>query len=114
MLGLGGFAIFYVGLYLWGSHSEGYQYLTQVVRESDEIRQRVGDVQSIRLSFIHGYREKFVISESRSSKTVAMTLRVFGSRGTVSVEAVARQSNGAWSVSTASIDGHSVKLNTAN
>jgi hypothetical protein len=111
LIALAAAVVFYVGLYLWGTHSEGYRFLDQVVRESPEIRQRVGDVKTVRMSFLNGYREKFVNSESTTSKTVTMTLNVVGSKKSLNVKAVAKETNGTWKVSEASIDGELVKLN---
>jgi len=98
---------FYVGLYFWGMHSEGYQFLDQAIRKSPAIQQRVGDVQNVRMSFLGGYRERFV----GSNKSTTMTLVVVGSKGTVTVKAAAKKANGTWSVSAASSDGERVTLN---
>ena len=101
------FSVFYVGLYFWGTHSEGYRFLDQAVRGSPLIQQRVGTVQSVKMSFLGGYREKFVDSDRRET----MTLNIAGSKGSVTVKATAKRANGTWSVSEASIDGERVSLN---
>lgn len=101
------FVAFYIGLHLWGLHSEGYAYLTQAIRNSTVIQQRVGNVQSTELSFFGGYREKFV----GANKSTTMTINVVGQRGSITVTASADKVNGIWTVSDASIDGQRVKLN---
>lgn len=98
---------FYIGLYLWGMHSEGYQFLNQAVRKSTEIQRRVGSVQSVRISFMGGYRERFVDSDRR----VTMSLNVVGDKGSVTIDAAAKKANGVWSVSKASINGQPVEMN---
>lgn len=103
--------IFYIGLYFWGTHSEGYRFLDHAVRKSQVIRQLVGDVRSVRLSVLGGYSEKFVSSETTKSRTVAMTLNVIGSKKGLSVKAIAKETNGIWTVSDASIDGQRINLN---
>ena len=105
------FIVFYIALYFWGSHSEGYKFLDKAVRVSPEIQRRVGDVQSVHMSFLGGYTEKFVTSESSTSKTVKMTLDVVGSKGNVAVKVVSKETNGVWSVSDASINGEQINLN---
>ena len=100
------FAAFYIGLYFWGTHSEGYQFLDQAVRKSSVIQQRVGTVESVRMSFLGGYRERFV----DSNKWTTMTLNVNGNKGNVTVKAGAKKINGVWSVSEASIGGERVSL----
>lgn len=99
-------AIFYLGLYFWGAHSEGYRFLEDAIRSSPAIQQRVGDVQSVRLSFFGGYRERFVDSNIRTT----MVLNVTGSRAAVAVQASATKTDGKWAVSNASIGGETVKL----
>jgi hypothetical protein len=105
------FVAFYVGLYFCGMHSEGYRFLDQAVRNSPAIKTRVGDVQRVRLSFPGGYSEKFVNSESRQFKTVAMTLNVVGSKRALDVKAIAKEIDGTWTVFDASIDGRRINLN---
>jgi hypothetical protein len=105
------FVVFYVGLYFWGTNSEGYRFLDRAVRNSPAIHQLLGDVQSVRLSFLGGYSEKFVNSESTKSKTEAMTLNVVGSKRALDVKAIAKETNGTWTVSDASIDGQQINLN---
>lgn len=101
------FVVFYVGLHFWGVHSEGYAFLTRTITHSATIQQRVGDVQSTRLSLLGGYSEKFV----GSNKNTTMTIDVVGQRGTVAVKASAEKINGLWRVSEASINGECVTLN---
>jgi len=98
--------LFYVGVYLWGAHSEGFRFMSEEIRQSPVIQQRVGDVQSVRLSFLGGYREKFVGDHIRTT----MMLDVRGSKGSASVEASAKKVNGTWAISDASIDGDRVRL----
>lgn len=101
------FLVFYVGLHMWGTHSEGYAFLDLTLRKSPEIQQRVGSVQRTRLSFLSGYSEKFVGSD----KSTTMTIDVIGNKDTVTVKTSAKKINGVWSVSAASIDGTRINLN---
>jgi hypothetical protein len=105
------FAAFYIGLYFWGTHSDGYRFLGHAVRKSPAIRQLVGDVQSVRLSVLGGYSEKFVNSETTKSRTVPMTLNVIGTKKGLSVKAIAKEADGIWTVSDASIGGQRINLN---
>ena len=107
-LALAAFVIFYAALYVSGLHSEGYRFLDSTIKKSSTIHQRVGDVQTVRLSLLGGYREKFV----GSKKWLTMTLGVTGSHGAVTVKAAANKTeDGVWTVSDASIDGVPVSLN---
>jgi hypothetical protein len=99
--------IFYVGIYLWGAHSDGYKFLDQTIRSAPRIHERLGDVQTVRLSFLGGYRDKTV----GSKEWVTMTLHVTGQKGAATVVASAKNVSGAWSVTDASIDGEPVSLN---
>ena len=100
-----GIVVFF-GLYFYGAHSEGFRFLDDVVRRSPAIKQRVGDVQAVRLSFLKGYHEKGVGSDVWTT----MTLNVTGSQGSVSVKASATKERGVWTASNATIDGTPVKL----
>lgn len=99
--------IFYVGLYVWGAHSEGYRFIDGAIRASPEIHERVGDIKRVRLSFFGGYRERFIDSDIRT----AMVVSVVGSKGAVDVHASATKIEGRWRISKASIDGQAVRLN---
>jgi hypothetical protein len=98
--------VFYVGLYVWGTQSDGYKFLDQTIRSAPSIRARVGDVQAVRLSFFAGYRDK----TAGSTEWLTMTLRVTGQKGPVTIVADAKRVNGTWSVADASIDGNPVSL----
>jgi hypothetical protein len=99
--------VFYIGLYLWGAQSDGYKFLDQTIRSAPSIHERVGDVQTVRLGFFGGYRDK----TAGSTEWLTMTLLVKGQKGTATVVAAAKRINGAWSVTDASIDGNPVSLN---
>lgn len=94
-------------LYVWGAHSEGYEFLEQAVRKSPSIQQRVGNVQTVRLSIFGGYHDKTV----GSKEWMTMTLHVTGSRGAATVTAAAKKVDDVWSVTDASIDGERFRLN---
>ena len=104
---LAGCVVFYVGIYFLGAQSDGYKFLDQTIRSAPNIRERVGNVQNVRLSFFGGYRDKTV----GSKEWLTMTLNVRGQKGAATVVADAKKVDGAWSVTNASIDGSPVSLN---
>jgi Cytochrome oxidase complex assembly protein 1 len=99
--------VFYIGLYVWGAQSDGYKFLDQTIRSAPSIRERLGDVATVRLSFFGGYRDK----TAGSTEWLTMTLHVAGQKGTATVVAEAKKTNEVWSVTNASINGDPVKLN---
>jgi hypothetical protein len=99
-------AIFYIALYVSGAHSEGYKFLDQAIRSAPSIRAQLGDVKAIALSFIGGYRSKFV----GDNEWVTMKLNVSGQKGDGTVAASAKRINGVWSVTNASMDGRPIAL----
>jgi len=99
--------IFYVALYFSGAHSEGFHFLEKAIRGSSEIQRRVGQVDTVRLSFFGGYR----VTGNSSTDHVSMTIDVKGTRGDpISVVASAEKRNGSWSVAKATVDGEPVRL----
>ena len=102
-----GAAIFYVGIYWLGAQSDGFKFLAQTIRSAPSIHERIGDVQTVRLSFFSGYRDKTI----GSNEWLTMTLRVRGQKGAGTVVADAKKVNGVWSVTKAAIDGDPVSLN---
>ena len=100
-------AIFYIALYVSGAHSEGYKFLDQAIRSTPSIREQLGDVKTVALSFIGGYRFKFV----GDNEWVTMKLNVSGQKRAATVAASAKKINGVWSVTDASMDGLPISLN---
>lgn len=102
--------LFCVGLYavayLWGSHSEAFQFVEQTIKSSRAMELKVGRVESVSLDPIGGYREKFV----NSNKSVYMTVDVAGEKGTVTVNVAAKKTDGTWEIKNASIDGQPIAL----
>ncbi len=97
----------YVVVWLYGSHSEAFEFVDHTMHTSAAIHDRVGDVQEVHLGMFDGYSERFAGSERRAW----MTVRVVGNRGTVKVKAYVRKSGGTWTVTDASVAGEHVSLN---
>ena len=89
-----------------GAHSEGYKFLDQAIRRAPSIREQLGEVKTVTLSFTGGYRSKFV----GDNEWVTMKLNVSGQKRTGTVAASAKRINGVWSVTDASMDGRSIDL----
>jgi hypothetical protein len=98
--------IFYGALYLSGAHGEGFKFLDQAIRTAPSIRDRVGDVQTVSPSFLHGFRDRTVGED----EWLKMTLDVTGQKGSGTVVANAKKINGVWSVTDASMDGSPIRL----
>jgi Cytochrome oxidase complex assembly protein 1 len=101
-------AILYVAIHVTGAHSEGYKFLDQAIRSSTTIREQIGDVKTVELSFLGEYRFKYV----GDNQWVTMKLNVRGQKGDGTVAASAKKISGAWSVTDASMDGRPLALHS--
>jgi hypothetical protein len=107
MVGVIALPIFYVALYFSGTHSEAFHFLEKAIRGSSEVHRRIGQVNTVHLSFLGGYHE---IGNS-STEHASMTIDVTGTRGdSISIVASAEKRNGTWTVLDASVDGEPVHL----
>jgi hypothetical protein len=99
-------AVLYLGLRISAQTSDGFRFLGEAIRQSPQIRARLGDVESIRLSYIGQNRQKAVGSD----RWVTLTIDVTGKTGSATVIASATKKGGIWSVTDASIRGEPVSL----
>ncbi len=67
----------------------------------------MGEIEGVKLSYFGAYRQKFVGSD----RWVTMTFNVAGNRRAATIVASAKKIDGAWSVTSSSIDGEPVSLN---
>ncbi len=102
--------LFGVGLYavayLWGSHSEAFQFVEQAIKSSPAMELRVGHVEQVSLDPVGGYREKFV----NANKSAYMMIDVTGAKGKITVKVAVKKTDGTWEVTNASIDGQPIAL----
>jgi hypothetical protein len=95
-----------VGMRIAAQSSDGFKFLSDVIRQSPQIRARLGDVDSVRLSYIGEIRLR-AVGADRWEK---FTLEVTGKMASATVVASVTKSGGLWSVTEASIHGEPVNL----
>ena len=89
-----------------GSHSEGFHFLEQRIRASQQMQGLVGRVQRVSLPALGRYREKFVGSD----RWVSLIVEVQGDKGSVRVDAQLQRHNGVWVVTGSSVGTQSIDL----
>lgn len=99
--------LLYLGFWVSAARSDGYAFLGSAIRHAREVQSRLGQVQTINLSFLGTLNESFVGSD----RWVTMTFNVTGERGKAVVKASAQRTNGVWTVTRSSIDGDPINLN---
>ena len=100
-------ALLYVGGRIAAESSDGYRFLDQAVRHAPQLQSRLGQIESVRLSYLGTMRLRTVDSH----RWVTLTLDVVGNRGNATVVASAERRGGVWSVTASSIDGEPIILN---
>jgi hypothetical protein len=100
------FVVFYVGVFLWGSHNDAFIFAARAIRNSPDVRRRVGAVHQVRLNFWGGYSYKFVDDSVRATFSDHVT----GSNGSVTVRIEVQKHNGVWTVNKATIGGQAVSI----
>jgi hypothetical protein len=93
-------------VYVAGAHSEGFKFLDQAIRVAPSVIEQLGDITTIRLSFVGGYRDKTV----GENEWLTMKLNVSGGKASGTIAASAKKINGVWSVTDAALDGHPISL----
>jgi hypothetical protein len=96
----------YVGLHISAQSSDGFKFVAEAIRQSPQIKARLGDVDSVRLSYIGQVRLKAVGSDRWDT----FTLEVTGKMASATVVASATKRGGTWSTIEASIHGEAVSL----
>jgi hypothetical protein len=99
--------LLYVGVRVAAESSDGYKFLDQAIRRAPQIQSRLGQIESVQLSYIGGVRLRAVASQ----RWVTLTLNVVGNKGAAKVVASAERRGGVWSVTAASLDGEPIALN---
>lgn len=108
ILGVVFFAVLlYVGVRVAAESSDGYKFLDQAIRGAPQVQSRLGQIESVKLSYIGSIRLRAVDSQ----RWVTLTLNVVGNKGAAKVVASAERRGGIWSVTASSIDGEPIALN---
>lgn len=99
-------AIMWITAVFWGSHSEGFRFVEQKIRTSQEIHSRVGNVRKVGLPILGHYREKFVGSD----KWVNMVVDVEGDKGAVTIRTALQKNDDVWTITESSIGDQHIDL----
>ena len=84
----------YVGIYIYGSNSQAYDFSKTWLSQSESVRAAVGEIKSYRLSPWGGFREHFAGDKTRAS----LDIQVTGSRGLITVHLDLLKSDSVWIV----------------
>lgn len=98
--------VLYVGLRISAQSSDGFKFLTEAIRQSPQIKARLGDVDSVRLSYLGTFHMRAVGSDRWETFTIEVT----GTMASATVVASATKHGGVWSITKASIHGEAVTL----
>lgn len=93
-LAFGFAAVLYLTLYIFASRSEGYQFVSQQIHASATVKESIGDVISLRPSFIGGYSEEH-LDEHR---WISIAVIAKGGRGIATINATADRTSGNWTI----------------
>ena len=102
---LGGMCL-YVGIFLWASHSESFEFVDQTLRHSKKLRSKLGDIQDVQLSPFGSFSEKIVGSD----KNAKMKLKVIGTKKSIILEIKASKSGDIWKIDEAFIGDKRVPI----
>lgn len=97
-----------IGLRISALSSDGYQFLDQAIRRAPQVRARLGEVEAVRLSYFGKYRQRAVGAD----RWITLTLNVTGRKASATIRASAKRLNGNWSITSSSIDGAPISLNS--
>lgn len=98
--------LLYIGVYLWGSHSESFKFVEQSVKNSQTLQSQIGKIQDVRLTLFGSYSEKFVDSD----ETVRMTVKVTGAIKTVNLNVKVTKIRNVWRIEQVLIDEKPILL----
>ena len=100
-------AALYAIVYFMASHSEGFEFVEQKIRNSPAVKTQVGEIRKVRPALLGSYDQKTVNSE----EWVSMTLDVSGSLKSIELDVKMKKKNGVWAIESAKSNGQNVSLN---
>lgn len=97
----------YAIVYFMASHSEGFDFVEQKIRNSPAVKAQVGEIRKVRPALLGPYDQKTV----NSDEWVSMALDVSGSLKSIELDVKIKKANGVWSIESAKSNGQNVSLN---
>lgn len=97
----------YAIVYFMASHSEGFEFAEQKIRNSPAVKAQVGEIRKVRPALLGPYDQKTVDSD----EWVSMALDVSGSLKSIELDVKMKKTNGAWAIESAKSNGQNVSLN---
>lgn len=87
-------AALYFSVYVLAWRSEGFRFLSERIRASSEVKERIGDVISVRPGLWGGYSENY----TNDNRLLSIVVVARGSRGNAVINATAENRGGFWNL----------------
>lgn len=97
-------SLLYIGIYIYGVHSDSFVFIRSEISSSHEIIAKIGVVKDVSLDPVGRYREKFFNGKKRAS----MTVNVRGTSGKLQADVSATRVDGGWTLDDIRVDGKSI------
>lgn len=98
--------LLYIGVYIWGSHSEAFKFVERTAKSSQALRSQIGEVKQVRLDLFGFYSEKHV----NSKETVRMTVIVSGALKTIKLNVLVEKTPEGWQIEKSTINEKPISL----
>ena len=86
--------ILYASVYFIAWHSDGFKFIEQRIKNSQEIKSQVGNIKQIRPSLLGPYHSKSIDSD----EWVSITISVVGVERSIELEVKAMKVNDLWTL----------------
>lgn len=99
-------AVLYAIVYFMASHSEGFEFVEQKIRNSQAVKAQVGEIKNIRPALLGPYDQKTV----NSDEWVSMAIDVSGATKSIELDVRMKKTNGIWAVESAKSNGQNFSV----
>jgi Cytochrome oxidase complex assembly protein 1 len=92
--------VLYTTVYSWVASSEGFAFVVQQIKSSDEIQAKVGSIRDVRLSPAGQFRLKWAGANER----VFVVVDVNGTKKSIELKVNAEKTDGKWQLTSMKIE----------
>ena len=99
-------ALLYLVLYSFASHSDGFEFVSHTVTQSQVVRSRIGDIKKVSLSPFGPYRATYGTDGTRIRMAVVAT----GTEGRITIHVRIVRLADVWEIREAEVNGKAISL----
>lgn len=99
--------VLYMVVHLLASQGDTFKFVERTIMNSQDLRLQVGNIEQVRLTPLGFYHEE----NAGEDIWATMTVEVFGTTETVTLDVSVTRQSGVWRIEKASIEGHPLRLN---